>query len=405
MVDVLHFKAMENFKKAENEARRGSHMAPTFQGVLSCIQIKIFSSVMLECASSLEGIPCFVPIHCLSTSSRNTVENIITKELSTIMKRAETTKWNGKRRISLKVQNIIDPFLASLYNTYSLSAALTDPYQDSSVPPPDRVKFTIDVTYIAEGENDNCKLEVLLHDNLTIILFIWKEFKKHGADVFLRHTMTTWTLNASNGNLFEIEFDIKENKMITSVGELEKIVGWPRERMSVAHMIDEAKLKVGCQLKHLSRRTYKWIKRVPIQYLNGMRIDLDESNAAGDTLLHVLSELNESKNMKCLLDKMKNIDPYDSLGQTPLHKACLNSSFKAAKILIEHGADVNALTENNDSPLTILAAQKEQDVILLKMLLDLNAKREHENNDHMRAIDLVRQSNCKNGIVKLLRPK
>ena len=48
MVDVLHFKAMENFKKAENEARRGSHMAPTFQGVLSCIQIKIFSSVMLE---------------------------------------------------------------------------------------------------------------------------------------------------------------------------------------------------------------------------------------------------------------------------------------------------------------------------------------------------------------------
>ena len=34
MVDALHFKAMENFKKAENEARRGSHMAPTFQGVL-----------------------------------------------------------------------------------------------------------------------------------------------------------------------------------------------------------------------------------------------------------------------------------------------------------------------------------------------------------------------------------
>ena len=380
-------------------------MAPRFQGVLSCVQIKVFSSVMLECASNLEGIPCFVPIHCLSTNARNTVENIITEGLSTIMKRAETTKWNGKRGISLKVQNIIDPFLASLYNTYSISAALTDPYQDSSLPPPDRVKFTIDVTYIAEGENDNCKLEVLLHDKLTIVLFIWKEFKNHGSDVFLRHTMTTWTLCVTNGNLFTIEFDIKENKMTTSVGELEKIVGWPKERMSIVQMIEEAKLKVDCKLKHLSHRTYKWIKKVPIQYLNGMRIDLDEVNDDGVTLLHILSELNETKNIKCLLGKMQNIDPYDSYGQTPLHRACANSSFKAAKILIEHGADVNALTDNNDSPLTILASQKKQDINLLKMLLDLNAKREHENKDYMRAIDLVRQSNCKKGTIKLLRPQ
>jgi hypothetical protein len=380
-------------------------MAPRFQGVLSCVQIKVFSSVMLECASNLEGIPCFVPIHCLSTNARNTVENIITEGLSTIMKRAETTKWNGKRGISLKVQNIIDPFLASLYNTYSISAALTDPYQDSSLPPPDRVKFTIDVTYIAEGENDNCKLEVLLHDKLTIVLFIWKEFKNHGSDVFLRHTMTTWTLCVTNGNLFTIEFDIKENKMTTSVGELEKIVGWPKERMSIVQMIEEAKLKVDCKLKHLSHRTYKWIKKVPIQYLNGMRIDLDEVNDDGVTLLHILSELNETKNIKCLLGKMQNIDPYDSYGQTPLHRACANSSFKAAKILIEHGSDVNALTDNNDSPLTILASQKKQDINLLKMLLDLNAKREHENKDYMRAIDLVRQSNCKKGTIKLLRPQ
>ena len=380
-------------------------MAPRFQGVLSCVQIKVFSSVMLECASNLEGIPCFVPIHCLSTNARNTVENIITEGLSTIMKRAETTKWNGKRGISLKVQNIIDPFLASLYNTYSISAALTDPYQDSSLPPPDRVKFTIDVTYIAEGENDNCKLEVLLHDKLTIVLFIWKEFKNHGSDVFLRHTMTTWTLCVTNGNLFTIEFDIKENKMTTSVGELEKIVGWPKERMSIVQMIEEAKLKVDCKLKHLSHRTYKWIKKVPIQYLNGMRIDLDEVNDDGVTLLHILSELNETKNIKCLLGKMQNIDPYDSYGQTPLHRACANSSFKAAQILIEHGADVNALTDNNDSPLTILASQKKQDINLLKMLLDLNAKREHENKDYMRAIDLVRQSNCKKGTIKLLRPQ
>jgi hypothetical protein len=106
---------MDNFEKARDEATRGTHMAPTFQGFLGCVQIKIFSSVMLECASHLEGIPCFVPIHCLDVNSKQVVEEIITTGLSTIMKRAETKKWNGRKVISQKTQDIIDPFLASLY--------------------------------------------------------------------------------------------------------------------------------------------------------------------------------------------------------------------------------------------------------------------------------------------------
>ena len=77
-------------------------MAPTFRGVLGCIEIRIFSSVMVECASHLEGIPCFVPIHCLPLMAKTTVKDIITTGLSTIMKTAETTKWNGKKQISLK---------------------------------------------------------------------------------------------------------------------------------------------------------------------------------------------------------------------------------------------------------------------------------------------------------------
>ena len=379
-------------------------MAPTFRGVLGCIQIRIFSSVMVECASHLEGIPCFVPIHCLPLMAKTTVKDIITTGLSTIMKTAETTKWNGKKQISIKNQNIIDPFLASLYNTYSLSADLTDPYQDCSLPPPDTVKFTIDVTFVAEGESDNCKLEVLLRDDLEVVLFIWKEFKKYGSFVFLRHTKTTWTLNATNGNLYTIEYDIVKNKMKTSAGELEKIVGWPTERMSIDQMIEEAKLKMDCRIKHLSYKTYKWIRKVPIQYLNSMDIDLDDSNSDGINLLHILAELNDTKNMMCLLDKIRNIDPVDTEGQTPLHRACANSNAQTAKILIENEANVNALTKNGDSPLTLLAAQKKQDISLLRIMLDLNAKREHENNDCMRAVDLVRQKKSKNEIIKLLRP-
>ena len=379
-------------------------MAPTFLGILGCVQIRIFSSVMIECASNLEGIPCFVPIHCLPFFAKNNVKQMITAGLSTIMKKAETTKWNGKKYISLKTQNIIDPFLAALYNTYSLSAALTDPYHDCSLPPPDKVTFTIDVTYIPEGENDNCKLEVLLHDELEIVLFIWKEFQKYGSLVFLRHTKTTWTLNATNGTLYRIDYLIVDNRMQTSAGELEKRVGWPKERMSIDQMIEEANIKMNCKLTKLSHQTYKWIQKVPIQYLHSMDIDLEESNSDGVNLLHVLAEMNETKNMKCLLDKIRNIDPVDFKGETPLHRACANSSFKAAKILIEFGANVNALTDNGDSPLTLLAAQKQHDISLLRMMLDQNAKREHGNNDSMRAVDLVRQTSSNTDIIKLLGP-
>jgi hypothetical protein len=395
---------MDNFEKARDEATRGTHMAPTFQGFLGCVQIKIFSSVMLECASHLEGIPCFVPIHCLDVNSKQVVEEIITTGLSTIMKRAESKKWSGRKVISQKTQDIIDPFLASLYNTYSLSAALTNPYQDCTLPPPDKVKFTIDVKFIAEGENDNCKLEVFLHDNLEIIMYIWKEFKKYESDVFLRHKKMTWKLNVTNGNLYTIEYHISENRMMTSAGELEKSVGWPTERMHIHEMIDEAKLKMDSKLKSLSKKTYKWIKKVPKQYLSSMDIDLEEPNDEGITLLHVLSELNESKLMKYLLDKIQSIDPRDSLGQTPLHRACARSSFKTAKLLVKYGANVNAITENGDSPLTLLASQRVHDIELFKMLLDLNAKRDQENKDLMRAVDLVKQTNPNDGMVKLLRP-
>ena len=116
------------------------------------------------------------------------------------------------------------------------------------------------------------------------------------------------------------------------------------------------------------------------------------------------TEGNERKGIRYLIDKFKNIDPYDSNGQTPLHKACIRSNFKTATFLIENGADVNGITEKGESPLTILAAQKEQDFSLIKMLLDHNANREHQNNDHMRAIDFFRQSHKTKDIVKLLRP-
>ena len=273
-------------------------MSPTFQGVLRCVQIKVFASVMIGCASTLDGIPCFVPIHCLSLDAKNKIETIIREGLSLIMKKAETRKWNGKKTISAANQNIIDPYLASLYNTYSLSASLTDPYQDCASPPPDRTKFTVDVTYIPEGENDNCKLEVLLHDDCEIVIFAWKEFRKQGTFAFFRHMKTTWTMDVTNGNLFTLDYCLSSNRMSSGSGELEKTVGWPLQRLSLAEMFEEAKSKLECKKKQLSHNTYEWIFKIPIQYLSSMDIDLDQANDNGTTLLHLISQLNEPKSLR-----------------------------------------------------------------------------------------------------------
>ena len=47
---------------------------------------------------------------------------------------------------------------------------------------------------------------------------------------------------------------------------------------------------------------------------------------------------------------------------------------------------------------------KMHDLKLLKMLLDMNANRSHENNKNMRAIDLAKSNRSTSEVVKLLRP-
>jgi hypothetical protein len=393
---------MKLFEKCEYEATKGIHLAPKFEGVLSCVQMRIFSSVMVECASKVEGLTCFLPIHLLSSTTKTNVQRIISDGLSIILKRAESRRWNGRKIITLKTQNTIDPFLSALYNTYSLSADLTYPYEERTLP--QSLKFTIDITYIAEGEEDSCKLEVLIHAEMDIVLFCWKEFKRDKSDLFLRYKKTTWTLPVTNGNLFDIEYHILENKMTTSAGEMERIVGWPRQRMSVNQMIEEVNLKTDGKLKQLSKFTYKWIKKVSEQYLNSMNVDLDKANEDRVSLLHVLAEINDSKFMKFIIEKIRNIDPCDSLGQTPLHRACSTSSFRTAKLLLEYGADVNALTENGNTPMMMLAGQNKHSKQFFKLLLDFNAKRDLENKDNMRAVDIARMTNLPDNLIKLLQP-
>jgi hypothetical protein len=401
---IYLLQALKNLERANYEATKGIHMAPTFKGLLGCIQIKTFSSVMLECASSLNGIPCFSPLNCLTQEAKGSIENIIRVGLETIMEKAKTKTWNGKLKILAKTQNMIDPYLAALYNTFSLASSMTDPYNSSELEPPKTVQFSINATYIAEGENDCCNLEILLHDEINVVLFIWKEFKGEIINVFLRHKRTTWNIDATHASFFDIEYCMLSNTMKTNGIEMNKLVGWPVERKSIRDLLTETIHVKRGSFKKICNKTYKWIEHVPEQYLHCMEIDLDKAENEGLTLLHALADIDEFKNMERLMGKIKNIDPTDKSGRTPLHKACMNLSFSAAKLLIRHGANVNALTQKGNSPLMLLARNKKQSFSLVKFLIEFGAKRHLENTEGMRAIDLAMTWNASDRLKKLLHP-
>ena len=147
-----------------------------------------------------------------------------------------------------------------------------------------------------------------------------------------------------------MKYEISENIMKANDKELDRLVQWPAERKSVQDLIKETQLVETGKIKSLCNKTYKWIERVPEQYLHCIDVDLNDQDKNGRTILHALAYVNEFRNMEKLMQKVFNIDATDKNGATPLHIACYNSSFQAAKILICNGADVNALTKNGYIP-------------------------------------------------------
>ena len=135
-----------------------------------------------------------------------------------------------------------------------------------------------------------------------------------------------------------------------------------------------------------------------------MDIDLDRVNDDGLCLLHVLAKMNEPTFLKCIMEKIKYVDPIDTLGQTPLHIACSTPSLKTAKLLLQYGADVNATTQNGNTPMMILSSQKHICKSFFKLLLDFNAKRDMENKENMRAVDIARMNSFDCDVIKLLQP-
>lgn len=137
-------------------------MAPSFQGVLSCCQLKMASSIMLECATELDGVQCFLPLHCLPDRKKENIKGIIETGLSTILSHAQKRSYLQKRLfITQKRQDQIDPYLSCFYNTYSLASNFTKPYMSYVFVKQSFVNFQVNPKFIPEGENDHAQVTII----------------------------------------------------------------------------------------------------------------------------------------------------------------------------------------------------------------------------------------------------
>ncbi len=106
--------------------------------------------------------------------------------------------------------------------------------------------------------------------------------------------------------------------------------------------------------------------------LNSKHVEKYEQNALHQTVL--------SKNfdeVKKILENTSDIDLADKLGRTPLHYAAFNGDLKSAQLLLEKGADINALDNSKQwTPLFFAVFMKHQDMtnLLIKEGADQTIK-------------------------------
>jgi ankyrin repeat protein len=98
--------------------------------------------------------------------------------------------------------------------------------------------------------------------------------------------------------------------------------------------------------------------------------DINQGDAGGRTPLHEASILGYEDSVKFLLVKGANPRVADKMGFTALHFAVMHSHLEVAKVLIEHGADVNAKdNENKFTPLHFAVMAHSRNLELAELLI------------------------------------
>ena len=268
---------------------------------------------------------------------------------------------------------------------------MTNPNMDCGQHVPEKVKFTVNLDFIPEGEEDLVQLDILYHYKKDVLFFLWKEFEKNGKILYLRHKKSLWMLKIAHRNILSFEYMIANRDLRCSEGICRLSVNWPEmwsDCDSLFLDLEKKLMKKG--INNTTANTYKWLLRCSKQFLLELNINIEKATRNGKTLLHLVARIDNPLMMQAVLSKFDIIDIRCSNGVTPLHEACKYGVLVTAQMLLDtKKADVNAKTPHADTCLILLAKRKEQNEKFYNLLLKNGAKRGDFNNDQMRAVDYV----------------
>lgn len=131
--------------------------------------------------------------------------------------------------------------------------------------------------------------------------------------------------------------------------------------------------------------------------LDNLKIDVNQKNSDGDTLLFRSSERGSLDHVKLFVSKKAIVDCPNTLGNTPLWIACCNRFIDVVNFLISEGADVNFANLKGNTPITV-TCQRGPDK-LAQILLANGATTDQLNNNGDSLILLC----CRNGQAEILK--
>lgn len=96
-----------------------------------------------------------------------------------------------------------------------------------------------------------------------------------------------------------------------------------------------------------------------------------KEDACGCTALHIAAQCGSSAMAKILIEHGAAVDARSAWNETPLHIAAREGSAEVCQLLLEHGAEINAVDESGQTPL--FAAALAGNEVACEMLFDRDA--------------------------------
>ena len=152
-----------------------------------------------------------------------------------------------------------------------------------------------------------------------------------------------------------------------------------------------------------STKLFKWLGKKSDTYLKNISININTKNGRGETLFHFAAEYKNSKPLSYIINKCENLNETDMHGEAPLHRAALKGNVESAKLLLEWGAEVDALSVRHESPL-MYACKGKQNIDMIQLLIKHKANINLVNDEGETPLDICRNENASPKIINMVHP-